>query len=497
MVESGINSMALLPLLVAGRVIAVMAMCSPYKDHFDDAEIKLWSDMAADISFGLDHLEKSERASYLALYDELTGLANRRLLTDRLGQFVHGAGRTQDRFAVAFFDIERLRSVNESLGRHVGDALLRQVAVRLEHAIGTGAVGRIASDHFVVIVPAIRDDADAGRTVTALARACFAEPYVVDGTELKVGAKTGVAIFPHDGVHAEALLVNAEAALCSAKQTGERCVFYTPMLTERTSAKLTLESKLGRALERDEFVLYYQPKADAVSRRIVGLEALIRWRSPDLGLVSPGEFIPLMEETGMILEVGDWVLHRAARDQRKWSDDGIGPLRIAVNVSAIQLRQRDFVAGVRQALLHCDTPNGVDLEITEGLVMDDVEENIRKLHELRALGVQVAIDDFGTGYSSLGYLAKLPVEALKIDRSFIAAMLRDPAAMTIVQTINSLAHTLGLKVIAEGVEIEEQARYLRLLRCDQIQGYLIGQPAPFDEMTALLRRHEVEGSIEP
>jgi len=204
-----------------------------------------------------------------------------------------------------------------------------------------------------------------------------------------------------------------------------------------------------------------------------------------------------MEETGMILEVGDWVLHRAARDQRKWSDDGIGPLRIAVNVSAIQLRQRDFVAGVRQALLHCDTPNGVDLEITEGLVMDDVEENIRKLHELRALGVQVAIDDFGTGYSSLGYLAKLPVEALKIDRSFIAAMLRDPAAMTIVQTINSLAHTLGLKVIAEGVEIEEQARYLRLLRCDQIQGYLIGQPAPFDEMTALLRRHEVEGSIEP
>jgi PAS domain S-box-containing protein/diguanylate cyclase (GGDEF)-like protein len=491
MAELRINSVAFLPLMSAGRVVGVMAMYSPSRDHFDDEEVKLLSDLAADISFALEHLEKSERAAYLALYDELTGLANRRLLVDRVGRLVQAAGRAQGRFAVALLDIERLRSVNESLGRHVGDALLREVADRLDHFSGAGEVARIASDHFVVVLPSIKDNTDAGRMVSGLTRVCFAEPFIVDGTELRIGVRAGVAVFPYDGGHAEALLVNAEAALCSAKQTGERCVFYTPTLTERTGAKLTLESKLGRALERDEFVLYYQPKADTVTRRIVGLEGLIRWRSPDLGLVPPAEFIPLMEETGMILDVGAWVLERAARDQRRWSDRGI-LLRVAVNVSAIQLRQRDFVPAVKQALLNGLTPPRIDLEITESLVMEDVEENIRKLNAVRALGVQIAIDDFGTGYSSLGYLAKLPVEALKIDRSFIAAMLRDPAAMTIVQTINALAHTLGLSVIAEGVELEEQARYLRLIGCDHIQGYLIGKPAPFDEITQLLGARELE-----
>ena len=496
MAELRINSIAFLPLMAAETVVGVMAMYSPSKDHFDDAEVKLLSDLAADISFALEHLERSERAAYLALYDELTGLANRRLLAERLGQLVQAAGRAQDRFAVALLDIERLRSVNESLGRHVGDALLREVAGRLEHFAGGGELARIGSDHFVVVLPSIKDDTDAGRMVSGLSHVCFAEPFRVNGTELRIAVRTGVAVFPYDGVHAEALLVNAEAALCSAKQTGERCVFYTPTLTDRTAAKLTLESKLGRALERDELVLYYQPKADTVTRRIVGLEGLIRWRSPDLGLVPPAQFIPLMEETGMILEVGAWVLERAARDQRRWSDGGI-PLRVAVNVSAIQLRQRDFVPAVKQALLKGLTPPCIDLEITESLVMEDVEENIRKLNEVRALGVQIAIDDFGTGYSSLGYLAKLPVQALKIDRSFIAAMLQDPAAMTIVQTINSLAHTLGLRVIAEGVELEEQARYLRLLGCDHIQGYLVGKPAPFDEITALLRCREIDASTEP
>jgi PAS domain S-box-containing protein/diguanylate cyclase (GGDEF)-like protein len=487
MAELGINSVAFLPLVVAERVAGVMAMYSPLKGHFDDAEVKLLSDLAADISFALEHLEKSERAAYLALYDELTGLANHRLLAERLGQFVHAAARAQDKLAVALLDIERLRSVNESLGRHVGDALLRQVAERVAQAAGAGRVARIAADHFVVVMPAIKDGSEAARMIAALALACFAKPYAVGGTELKVGAKTGLAVFPNDGVDTETLLINAEAALRSAKETGERYVFYTPNLTERTGAKLTLENKLGRALERDEFVLYYQAKVNTATRSVVGLEALIRWRSPELGLVPPVKFIPLMEETGMILEVGAWVLQRAALDHRRWTEQGIGPLRVAVNVSAIQLRQRDFVQAVQQALREGVTPSGIDLEITESLAMEDVEENIRKLNEVRALGVQVAIDDFGTGYSSLGYLAKLPVDALKIDRSFITAMLKDPAAMTIIQTINSLAHTLGLKVIAEGVEEEEQAKYLRLLRCDQIQGHLVNQPLPFDEITRFLR----------
>lgn len=489
--DLGFNSAAFLPLTATDRVVGAMAMYSPVSGHFDEAEIKLLSELAADISFALDHLEKSERAAYLALYDEITGLANRRLLAERLGQFVHAAGRTQGRLALALLDVERLRSVNKSVGRRAGDTLLRQVAERLVAAAGAKEVGRIASNHFAVVLPGIKDRAEAARMMVTLARACFAEPYNVEEAELSVGAKAGLAMYPTDGSDAETLLVNAEAALRKAKQSSERQVFYTPDLSERTVTWLPLEAQLVGALKREEFVLHYQPKVDTAERRVVGLEALIRWQSRELGLVSPAQFIPLMEETGMILEVGAWALQRAAQDQRRWAEQGLSPLRIAVNVSAIQLRQRDFVQAVESAIRPGLMPVGIDLEITETLVMEDVEANIRKLNEIRALGLEVAIDDFGTGYSSLGYLAKLPIQALKIDRSFIVAMTKDPAAMTLVQTIISLAHSLGIKVIAEGVEEEQQAEYLRLLRCDQIQGYLISRPAPFDEMTRLLRASQV------
>jgi PAS domain S-box-containing protein/diguanylate cyclase (GGDEF)-like protein len=488
MAELGIKSAAFLPLIVADKVIGAMAMYSPLKGHFDDAEVKLLSELAADISFALEHLEKSERAAWLALHDELTGLANRQLLTERIAQLIRGPGGAQGRFALALLDVDRLRSVNKSLGRRAGDTLLRRVSERLTHAAGAAAVARVASNHFAVLLPDVRDLTEAERIIAALHRACFAEPHAVEGTELKVGAKIGLVISPDDGADAETLLVNAEAALRKAKKNGERQVCYTPELSEHTGVWLPLESGLVGALERDEFTLHYQPKVDAGARTIVGLEALIRWQSRELGLVSPAKFIPLMEETGMILEVGAWVLRRAALDHRKWVDLGLRPGRIAVNVSAIQLRQRDFVQSIEQAIRGGVTPTGIDLEITESLVMDDIEENIRKLNEVRALGVQVAIDDFGTGYSSLGYLTKLPIQALKIDRSFVIAMAKDPAAMTLVQTIISLAHTLGLKVVAEGVEEELQAEYLRLLRCDQIQGFLVSKPMPFDEMTRLLRQ---------
>lgn len=483
----GINSAAFLPLIVGDKVTGVMAMYSPLKDHFDDAEVKLLSGLAADISFALEHLEKSERAAYLALYDELTGLANRQLLVERLGQFIHTARHTEGKLAVALLDIERLRSVNQSFGRRTGDALLRQVSERLVRAAGATTAARIASNHFSVVLPAVGDRPDAARMISGLTRACFAEPYTVDGTNLKVRAKAGLAMFPSDGEDAETLLVNAEAALRKAKHTGERHVFYTPGLGDRTGAWLPLETKLLQALDKNEFILHYQPKVDTATRRIVGLEALLRWSSRDIGLVPPARFIPLMEETGMILDVGAWALQRAALDHRRWTEQGLAPLRIAVNVSPMQLRQRDFVQAVAQAIRDGATSPGIDLEITESLVMEDVEENIAKLNHVRSLGLQVAIDDFGTGYSSLAYLAKLPVHALKIDRSFITSLLKDATARTLVQTINSLAHTLGLEVIAEGVEEEEQAKYLRQLGCDQFQGYLVSRPVPFDEMTLLLR----------
>jgi len=483
-----VNSVVFLPLTVADKVVGVMAMYSPRRDYFDAAEVKLLSELAADISYALEQLEKSERAAYLALYDELTGLANRRLHAERLGQFLRLAGRARSKLALALLDLERTRAVNKSLGRRAGDALLRSVSERLVKAAGVGTVARISSTHFAVVLPTLKDRSEAERMMAALTRSCFGEPYVIEGTELQVRVKVGVALFPNDGLDTETLLINAEAALRKAKATGERQVFYTPDLIERTGASLPLESNLVRALDKDEFVLHYQPKVETTSRSIVGLEALIRWQSPEFGLVPPGKFIAFMEETGMILEVGAWALRRAALDHRKWVELGLKPGRVAVNVSGIQLRQRDFVQAVEQAIREGVSPTAIDLELTESIVMEDVEENIRKLNELRALGLQVAIDDFGTGYSSLGYLAKLPVQALKIDRSFVIAMAKDPAAMTLVQTIISLAHALGLKVVAEGVEEEQQAEHLRLLRCDQIQGFLVSKAVPFDETARLLRQ---------
>jgi EAL domain-containing protein (putative c-di-GMP-specific phosphodiesterase class I) len=258
-------------------------------------------------------------------------------------------------------------------------------------------------------------------------------------------------------------------------------------MTERIAERLALENKLRHAIEKEEFVLHYQPKVDVAHRRIVGVEALIRWQGPD-GLVPPLSFIPLLEETGLITQVGTWALKRALLDHRGWTAQGLPAPRVAVNVSPLQLRQRNFVDVVAQVIAAGPAPAGLDLELTESLVMEDIEGNIGKLNSIRALGVNIAIDDFGTGYSSLGYLAKLPVQALKIDRSFISAMDKDPNAMTLVSTIISLAHSLRLKVIAEGVETESQANTLRLLRCDELQGYLFSKPLPIDGITALLRK---------
>jgi EAL domain-containing protein (putative c-di-GMP-specific phosphodiesterase class I) len=259
-------------------------------------------------------------------------------------------------------------------------------------------------------------------------------------------------------------------------------------MTERIAEKLSLESKLRQALEKEEFVLHYQPKVDLQTRAIVGVEALIRWQSPERGLVPPLQFIPLLEETGLIQQVGSWALRRASLDHRAWAEQGLKAPRVAVNVSPIQLRQRNFVEVIEQAIMEGLAPTAIDLEITESLIMEDIQGNIEKLNAVRALGVNIAIDDFGTGYSSLGYLAKLPVQALKIDRSFINTMSKDPNAMTLVSTIISLAHSLRLKVIAEGVETEEQANFLRLLRCDEMQGYLFSKPLPVDGLVGLLRK---------
>jgi EAL domain-containing protein (putative c-di-GMP-specific phosphodiesterase class I) len=295
----------------------------------------------------------------------------------------------------------------------------------------------------------------------------------------------GIAVFPADGSDADTLFKNAEAALKKAKESGEHFLFYQREMNARVAEILLLENKMRRALDQQQFVLHYQSKIELATGTISGLEALIRWNDPETGLVPPIQFIPLLEETGMILEAGRWAILEALKEYERWSKQGLMPPRIAVNVSPIQLRQKGFVDVVRDALRASGTePPGLDLEITESLIMEDIKGNIEKLRAVRDLGVNIAIDDFGTGYSSLGYLAKLPVNALKIDRSFIITMAEDRDSMNIVSTIISLAHTLALKVVAEGVDSEEQSRLLKQLKCDQIQGYLFSKPLPAAQVKA-------------
>jgi diguanylate cyclase (GGDEF)-like protein/PAS domain S-box-containing protein len=486
--ERGIRSLAAFPLIVSDRVAGVLALHAAEVGFFDDDELRLLTELAGDISFALEHIEKSERADYLAYHDSLTGLPNRTLFHEHLEQFLHTADREQHKLALLVLDIERFKSINDTLGRHAGDALLKQVAERMVRSRGDPTrIARLSADHFALVLPRVRTDAELARRIESRFQEFFGLPYGVGDTELRISAKIGIALYPSDAADAETLFKNAEAALKKAKQTGERYLFYAEQMTKHVAEKLTLENKLRQALEKDELVLHYQSKVDLETKRIVGMEALIRWNSREFGLVPPMKFVPLMEETGLILEAGAWAMRRAVQDHLEWQRLGFGALRVAVNVSPIQLRMRDFVSVVEEALKDGAAPPGIDLEITESLIMEDIQGNIEKLKAIRNLGLSIAVDDFGTGYSSLAYLAKLPVETLKIDRSFINTMLNDPDTATLVETIISLAHSLRLKVVAEGVETEEQAKVLRLLQCDQMQGYLFSKPLPLEQMTALLR----------
>ena len=489
--KRGYRSIALLPLVVEGRAAGIFVLYAPEPGVFDEEEMKLLVEMAGDIAFALDHIGKEERLNYLAYYDVLTGLPNRALFYDRTSQLLRaakkqGGGR---KVAVVLLDLERFHTVNETFGRRAGDAVLKQVAERLAAGrLGPDHLARISADMFAAVLGDLEKEEEAAHFVEKRVIGLLHEPIAVDGRELRISAKAGIALFPADGADVDALVHNAEAALKKVKLSGERYLFYTAEINARTAERLTLENKLRGALERRELRLHYQPTVDLGKGNICGLEALMRWNDPDLGPVPPARFIPVMEETGLILEAGRWALGQAVADFRRWQANGLRPPRVAVNVSQVQLRQKDFVAEVERALSGAAGAAGVlELEITESLIMQDVEGNIHKLKAVRDMGVEVAIDDFGTGYSSLSHIAKLPINTLKIDRAFIMNVTRNPGDVGIVTTIISLAHSLGLKVVAEGVETEEQAKLLRLLRCDEIQGYLFSPAVPAEQIERMLR----------
>jgi len=484
----GHRSVAAFPLTVEGRVVAVLSLFGAEPGIFDEQELKLLEELAGDISFGLQYIEKEETLHYLAYYDGLTGLANSTLFDDRLTQLLPGARNSESAVAVLVIDLDRFTRLNDTLGRHTGDALLRAVAERLDEVLGDDAVlARIGADTFAVAVAGLRHGTDAATVLHEKVFASLARPFSVDDKEIPITARAGIALYPDDGDDAATLFRNAEAALKRAQTSGERALFYAPEINARAAEKLELESRLRRAIEAGQFVLHYQPRVDATSGRTAGLEALIRWQAPGEGLIPPGNFIPVLEESGMILEVGRWALASALADHRRWREAGLEPPRVAVNVSAIELRQPGFAEAVGRALAGSGAgSDALELEITESLIMEDIEATTEVLHRLADLGVAVAVDDFGTGHSSLAYLAKLPVQSLKIDRSFIATMTDDPDSTAIVSTVISLGHALDLQVVAEGVETEEQAKLLRLMRCDELQGFLFSEAVPAERVAALL-----------
>jgi diguanylate cyclase (GGDEF)-like protein/PAS domain S-box-containing protein len=480
MEERGINSLAVIPLIVGAEAIGVFALYSADAGFFDDEEMRLLQELAGDIAFAIDHIDKLERLDFLAYYDSLTGLANQSLFLERLQEKLLSAPNDPRKKVVFVLDIERFKTINDAFGRAAGDELLKQVAARLVQVGGDASrFARIGPDRFAIAASDLDNVEQVGRYTEQRLDAVFRGPFRVGDNDLRVSAKMGIALFPDDGADADTLLRNAEAALKKAKGSGERYLFFTQAMTERIAERLSLENKLRQALESEEFVLHYQPKVNLVSGKLTGAEALIRWNDPRTGLVPPGRFIPILEETGLIHEVGRWALRKAIEEHLRWRAAGLTALRIAVNVSPLQLRNRGFIDEVKQAIgIDPHAAAGLELEITESLIMEDVKHSIASLQAIRAMGVTVAIDDFGTGFSSLSYLSKLPVDTLKIDRSFVIDMTAGPEGLALVSTIVNLAHSLKLKVVAEGVETEEQSRLLRLLGCDEMQGFLFSEAVP-------------------
>ncbi len=436
-----------------------------------------------------ERMQTQERLAYMAQHDPLTELPNRTLLLDRLKQSLAGARWRQRRAAVLFVDLDRFKTINDTLGHEVGDRLLQQLAERFQRSVRDGdTVARFGGDEFVILLDDVASEDDVSGVAQKVLQA-LAPPFQVERQTLYVTASIGVSLFPNDGDDATTLLKNADIAMYRAKELGKNTYqFYSADMSSRAFERLTLESNLRRALEHGEFHLYYQPQVDVTTGDIVGVEALLRWRHPEFGLVMPSDFIPLLEETGLIVPVGEWALDTACAQLVAWHGQGWPRLRLAVNLSPRQFQTQNLAAAVKQALARLDgDPGRLELEITEGMLVRHAPATIETIEALHALGVRMAIDDFGTGYSSLSYLRRLPIDTLKIDRSFVRDIPQDPDDSAITSAIIALAQSLKIEMIAEGVENAAQRDFLRARGCSMMQGYLFSRPQPAEEITRLLQ----------
>jgi diguanylate cyclase (GGDEF)-like protein len=430
-----------------------------------------------------------DRAEYLAFYDNLTGLPNRTLLQDRLANALADARRQKYRIALLFLDLDRFKDINDSLGHSVGDILLQEVAERLKTwGREQDTVARLGGDEFLIMLTHLNDVSDAAVATERLMDAMTAE-YVIQGHTLNASCSVGISIFPEHGADGETLIKNADAAMYSAKQNGRNNFrFFAEEINAQVIERLTLESSLRPALAKKELFLMYQPQMDIATGKITGLEALLRWQHPNLGLVPPDKFIRIAENCGLIVAIGEWVLRAACSQARKWQDEGLPEVTVAVNVSAVQFRQEGFCALVRRVLHETGlAPKYLELELTESLLLANAELMLSVVQELKAMGLTLAIDDFGTGYSSFSYLRQFQVSKLKIDRSFIRDVGVNPDDEAITAAIISMARSLRLKVIAEGVENEAQMSFLRAHHCDAIQGYYFSKPLAVDKVAGKLR----------
>lgn len=468
-----------------GRVvdIAVTRLAFSYRGQ---AAIQV---VARDIS---DRKRLESQVLYQATHDNLTGLANRNLLHERLVQTIADAARFEHPVWVAFIDLDRFKVVNDSLGHKAGDQFLRSIAERLRSTLrDTDTVARLGGDEFVLVLPGPKDDSLSSCMLQRLMDV-INKPLTVQNKEFWLSCSIGVAVYPADAADADSLIEYADIAMYRAKELGRNNFqFFTAAMNERLRERLRLEADLRQALERDEFLLHYQPQIDLRSGRVIGMEALIRWQHPELGMISPARFITVAEETGLIVPIGAWVIRTACAQNKAWQDAGLGSLRIAVNLSARQFAQQDLVQFVAAVLNETAlAPHYLEIELTESLVMADVEHATNVLRDFKALGVQLAIDDFGTGYSSLSYLKRFPIDVLKIDQSFVRDITSDADDAAIVMTIIALAHSLHLHVIAEGVETLAQLRYLQRHGCDLMQGYYFSRPLATQEFTQLQQQNK-------
>ena len=444
--------------------------------------------------------EAEKEIRYLAYYDVLTNLPNRTLFTEILERAIAHAQSHNFIMALLFIDLDFFKRINDTLGHHVGDELLQSVTGRLLNSIRssdyiarpnehemTDVVSRLGGDEFILLLHNITHISDPGKVALRILKD-LSEPFVLAGNEVYVTASIGISLYPNDGVDVDNLLKNADAAMYHAKAKGRNNYqHYSQYMTSDAVEHLTMETKMRKAMDNNELLLHYQPKQSMSDGEIIGLEALLRWKPADSDLVLPANFIPLLEEMGLIIPIGEWVLRTACMQNKAWQEAGYGPFVISVNLSSRQFDQKNLIEVVTQALNDADLdPRYLELEITESTIMRDPDEAITILYILKNMGVKISIDDFGTGYSSLNYLKRIPLDSLKIDRSFVMHIESSASDQAIIKAIIALAHSLGLNVIAEGVETDRQLTFLREWGCDELQGYLLSRPLPVEQLPGFL-----------